>query len=97
MQWGLIPEWAREFKMTLSTINARSEAIHASRLYKKLILQRRCIVPVSGFFEWKREGNRIVGSGVKHNTFNSSFRSIRLLDQNDGHLARQHHNQARHK
>jgi putative SOS response-associated peptidase YedK len=56
MHWGLIPEWAPEFKMTLSTINARSEGIHASRLYKKAILQRRCIVPVSGFFEWKRDG-----------------------------------------
>ena len=55
MQCGLIPEWAPEFKMTLSTINARSEGIHASRLYKKAILQRRCIVPVSGFFEWKRD------------------------------------------
>ena len=29
---------------------------YPSRLYKKAILQRRCIVPVSGFFEWKRDG-----------------------------------------
>jgi putative SOS response-associated peptidase YedK len=61
MQWGLIPEWSPEFKMTLFTINARSEVIHASRLYKKTILQRRCIVPVSGFFEWKREGKEKPG------------------------------------
>jgi putative SOS response-associated peptidase YedK len=56
MTWGLIPEWSPEFKMKFSTINARSEGVFESRLYKKPILQRRCIIPVSGFFEWKKEG-----------------------------------------
>jgi putative SOS response-associated peptidase YedK len=56
MAWGLIPEWSPEFKMKFSTINARSEGVFESRLYKKPILQRRCIIPVSGFFEWKKEG-----------------------------------------
>ena len=31
--------------------------VFESRLYKKPILQRRCIIPVSGFFEWKKEGS----------------------------------------
>jgi putative SOS response-associated peptidase YedK len=31
-------------------------SVFESRLYKKPILQRRCIIPVSGFFEWKKEG-----------------------------------------
>jgi putative SOS response-associated peptidase YedK len=57
MAWGLIPEWSPEFKMKFSTINARSEGVFESRLYKKPILQRRCIVPVTGFFEWKKEGS----------------------------------------
>jgi len=56
MTWGLIPEWSPEFKMKFSTINARSEGVFESRLYKKPVLQRRCIIPVSGFFEWKKEG-----------------------------------------
>jgi len=56
MKWGLIPEWSPEFSTKLSTINAKSETIFESRLYKKGITQRRCIVPVSGFFEWKRDG-----------------------------------------
>jgi putative SOS response-associated peptidase YedK len=56
MKWGLIPEWSPDFSTKLSTINAKSESIFESRLYKKAIVQRRCIVPVSGFFEWKREG-----------------------------------------
>jgi putative SOS response-associated peptidase YedK len=53
---GLIPEWSPEFSTKLSTINAKSETIFESKLYKKAIVQRRCLVPVSGFFEWKREG-----------------------------------------
>ena len=28
-----------------------------ARLYEKPILSRRCITPVSGFFEWKKEGS----------------------------------------
>jgi putative SOS response-associated peptidase YedK len=56
MPWGLIPEWSPEFKMKFSTINARSEGVFESRLYNKAVLQRRCIIPVSGFFEWKKEG-----------------------------------------
>jgi putative SOS response-associated peptidase YedK len=54
MHWGLVPEWSPDFAMKFSTINARSEGVFESRLYKKAILQRRCIVPVSGFFEWKK-------------------------------------------
>jgi len=56
MTWGLVPEWSPEFKMKFSTINARSEGVFESRLYKKPVLQRRCLLPVSGFFEWKKEG-----------------------------------------
>jgi hypothetical protein len=57
MTWGLIPEWSPEFKTKFSTINARSEGVFESRLYKKPILSRRCIIPVSGFFKWKKEGS----------------------------------------
>ena len=56
MTWGLIPEWSLDFSTKLSTINAKSETIFESKLYKKAIVQRRCLVPVSGFFEWKRTG-----------------------------------------
>ena len=56
MYWQLIPEWEPAFKTKLSTINARSETVFGSPLFGPLILRRRCIVPLSGFFEWKRDG-----------------------------------------
>lgn len=52
--WGYIPPWEPEFKTKLSTINAKSETIFESRLYKSAVMKRRCIVPLSGFIEWKR-------------------------------------------
>jgi putative SOS response-associated peptidase YedK len=58
MKWGLIPPWEPEFKTKLSTINAKSETVFASRLYKDPIHKTRCIVPISGFFEWKRMDDR---------------------------------------
>ena len=57
MVWGLIPEWSPEFKIKFSAIKARSEGVFESRLYKKPVITRRCIIPFSGFFESKMESN----------------------------------------
>ncbi len=57
MRWGLVPPWEKEFKTKLSTINARAETLFKSNLYKGPALKQRCIVPLSGFFEWKRVGD----------------------------------------
>jgi putative SOS response-associated peptidase YedK len=58
MRWQLVPSTEPIFATKLSTINARSEGVFTSRLYRDLIFRKRCIVPVSGFFEWKRHGER---------------------------------------
>ena len=58
MHWQLIPDWEPSFKTKLSTINAKSETVFNSSLYRDLVIRRRCIVPLSGFFEWKRDGGR---------------------------------------
>jgi len=56
MRWQLVPRWETAFTTKLSTINAKSETVFESRLYKSLIVRQRCIVPLSGFFEWKKDG-----------------------------------------
>lgn len=43
-------------------INARSETIHQKPTFKKLIETKRCLIPASGFYEWKL----IEGKKVKH-------------------------------
>ncbi len=60
IMWGLIPKWesgdrAEEYyKETLpygSGLNAKSEKLFSSRMYMDSALSRRCVVPVTGFFE----------------------------------------------
>jgi len=58
MRWQLVPATEPAFTTRLSTINARSETIFESRLYRDLVIRQRCIVPISGFFEWKRNAHR---------------------------------------
>lgn len=56
-RWGLIPAWAADVKSAskYSLINARGEEILEKRSYKDAFIKRRCIVPISGFIEWKRD------------------------------------------
>ena len=57
-RFGLIPFWAKDIKSAAkySLINAKGEEIEQKRSYAGAFKQRRCIVPLSGFFEWKRQG-----------------------------------------
>lgn len=54
-RWGLIPSWAKDIKSAAqySLMNAKGEEIETKRSFKDAFLLRRCIVPVSGFFEWQ--------------------------------------------
>jgi putative SOS response-associated peptidase YedK len=55
MRWGLIPVWGRDPKMLgLSTINAKAETLMEKPMWRTPFKKRRCLVPASGFFEWKR-------------------------------------------
>ena len=59
MRWGLVPFWAKDVKSAdkYSLINAKAEEIEKKRSYADAFKSRHCIVPVSGFFEWKRIEN----------------------------------------
>jgi putative SOS response-associated peptidase YedK len=56
MRWGLLPFWAKDLESVkkYSLINAKAEEIDQKRSYQIPFKKRRCIVPLSGFFEWKR-------------------------------------------
>lgn len=58
-RWGYIPFWAEEEDTEYSMINARAESLESKRSYKRSFEQYRCLVPASGFYEWKGEkGNK---------------------------------------
>jgi len=55
-RWGLIPFWAKDEKMGYKMINARIETLMEKPAFKTSVKSRRCLVPIDGFYEWKREG-----------------------------------------
>ena len=55
---GMVPFFTKDLKdfKGLSTINARSETITKAPTWREPFKKRRCIVPVSAFYEWPKEG-----------------------------------------
>lgn len=59
MRWGLVPSWAKDVAIGNSLINARAEGIEAKPSFRSAFKRRRCVVPVSGFYEWQKvEGSK---------------------------------------
>ena len=54
LRWGLVPSWARDPKIGFKAINARCETVDTKPMFRAAFKKRSCIVPMSGFFEWKK-------------------------------------------
>ena len=54
MQWGLVPSWSKDPSFGSKLINARSETITEKPSFRQSVPSRRCIIPMSGFYEWDR-------------------------------------------
>ncbi|MFY4775366.1 SOS response-associated peptidase [Metabacillus sp. RGM 3146] len=57
-RWGLIPPWSKDMKIGYKMINARSETAHEKASFKKPLQSKRCLIPCSGYYEWKHEGTK---------------------------------------
>lgn len=56
MRWGLVPAWSKEIG-AFSTFNARDDTLEKKPMFRGAWKAgRRCIIPASSFFEWKKEG-----------------------------------------
>lgn len=57
-RWGLVPPWAEDTSNAARAINARAETVDERRTFQAAFHMRRCLVPASGFYEWRSDGTK---------------------------------------
>lgn len=58
VRWGLLPAWVKDPGDFPLLINGRSETVVGKASFKAAMRHRRTLVPASGFYEWRREGQQ---------------------------------------
>jgi putative SOS response-associated peptidase YedK len=53
LKWGLVPSFTKDLKTARKPINARSETVPTSRMFKAAFARRRCLVPAAAYYEWR--------------------------------------------
>lgn len=60
--WGLIPFWVKTEKdaseIRKMTLNAKAETIFDKPSFREPVRQHRCLIPSTGYFEWRHEEDR---------------------------------------
>jgi putative SOS response-associated peptidase YedK len=58
LRWGLVPFWAEGPPEGRPVINARCESAAEAPMFRAAYRHRRCLVPITGFYEWQPTGGR---------------------------------------
>jgi putative SOS response-associated peptidase YedK len=56
--WGLAPGWAGNKPISEKVIHVPAEIIPEKPVYRKMLAERRCLIPADGFYEWKKVGKK---------------------------------------
>lgn len=66
LKWGLVPSWADDPSIGSRLVNARGETVFEKPAFRKAAKERRCLVPISGFYEWQAvEDSQAKGGRIK--------------------------------
>lgn len=57
MRWGLVSSWALGDSRKPRPINITSESLLDRPAYRRLLAEKRCVIPADGFYEWQRRGS----------------------------------------
>ena len=75
MRWGLVPPWAKtgedgapDSKGPL-LINARAEKVTSSPAFRNSAKNKRCLVPMDGWYEWRPNGETAAGKKAPKTPF----------------------------
>jgi putative SOS response-associated peptidase YedK len=68
-RWGLLPHWAKDARAAARMINARSETVVTAAAYRDAFATRRALVPIDGWYEWRREPAGAGGPGTRQAYF----------------------------
>ncbi|MFD1197569.1 SOS response-associated peptidase [Brucella gallinifaecis] len=60
VRWGFIPSWVKDPNDWNLVFNIRSETAAEKNSFRAALNHRRALIPVSGFYEWRREGKNKV-------------------------------------
>ncbi|WP_319569257.1 SOS response-associated peptidase [Cohaesibacter marisflavi] len=64
MKWTFVPDWVKDPRDFTQISTARMETVEKKPSFKNAIRYRRCLVPVTGFYEWQRQKES--GEGIPH-------------------------------
>lgn len=53
LKWGF-PKWQGSGVV----FNARAESAAEKKMFREAVIERRCVIPCSGFYEWSHEGGK---------------------------------------
>jgi putative SOS response-associated peptidase YedK len=53
LKWGLVPYFTKDLRKARKPINARSETVATSGMFRAAFAKRRCLVPAAAYYEWR--------------------------------------------
>lgn len=57
-RFGYIPHWAKDARVGVRMLNARSESAQDKPAFRRAYRKYRCLVVADGFYEWRRQGKK---------------------------------------